>query len=86
MSMRTGHLYGSGKDSRKSPLAGCLDVGDRIGVLAKAGADGFVRYFKNGEAFGGTFSGEIKSPLTVVIQTHISGVSLERLPDAIPPV
>ena len=56
-----------------------------MGVLVKAGPEGFVKFFKNSEAFGGTFSGPIQSPLVVAVQMsrYSNGMSLELLPDAV---
>ena len=57
-----------------------MNGGDSHGygcVLVKAGPNGFVRFYKNGEAFGRTFSGPSKSTVVVVVQMFHDGVSLE---------
>ena len=85
MDLFDGCLYGS-NEWGSDPLGDrCVAVGDRFGVLVKAGPEGFVRFYKNGEAFGGTFSGPIKSPVVVVVNMWSKSVSLELLPNAVAP-
>jgi hypothetical protein len=85
MDLMDGSLYGSGKRDSDSQGVDCVSVGDRMGVLVKAGPEGFVRFFKNSEAFGSTFSSPIQSTLVVVVQMGNKGVSLELLPNAVAP-
>ena len=85
MDLFDGCLYGSNEWGSGPQGDDCVAVGDRIGVLVKAGPEGFVRFYKNGEAFGGTFSGPIKSPVVVVVNMWRKGVSLELLPNAVAP-
>ena len=59
-------------------------MGCRMGLLVKAGAEGYVRFYRNGAAFGPGFTGPIKAPLVLAVQMYSlsEGVSLELLPGA----
>ena len=63
-----GALYGSGKRGSDVQRNGCFKVGDRVGVLVNAGPKGCVSFYRNGKAFGGTFRGTVKTPLTIAIE------------------
>ena len=58
-----------------------------MGVLVKAGAEGYVRFYRNGAAFGPGFRGPVKAPLVLAVQMsrYGKGVSLELLPGAAVP-
>lgn len=80
-----GGLRGSGAKGEGALYDRWVEVGDRIGVLVKAGAEGFVRFFKNGESSGVpyfTAKCEFKSTLVVTVQMREYGTSLELLPNA----
>lgn len=87
MSLDDGSLYCNCKNGSDKQGYGCVKAGDRIGVLVKAGPEGFVRFYKNSKAFGGTFSGPIESPVAIAVQIgpFSEGVSLELLSGAIEP-
>merc|ERR1712232_335659 len=44
-------LYGSGKDG-DDYQGERIAIGDRVGVLVKTGAEGFIRFFRNGNEYG----------------------------------
>lgn len=80
MSLYNGGLFGSGKTDSDSQGVGCLQIGDRIGTLVKAGPKGYVRFYRNGELFGSSFSGPITALLTIVVNLYGNGgVSLQLL-------
>ena len=72
-----------------------------MGVLVKAGGGGYVKFYRNGVAFGSGYNateivcdestgkilcGRIKSPLVIAAQFYDKGVSLKLLPNAVGPV
>ena len=55
MHLYDGGLFGSGKRHSDREGLGTVKVGDRVGVLAKVGEQGFVRYFHNSKELGPGF-------------------------------
>jgi hypothetical protein len=86
MDLYDGSLIGSGKRCSDKQGCGSVKAGDRMGLLVKAGAEGYVRFYRNGTAFGPGFSGPVKAPLVLVVQMTYRGESLELLPGAVAPV
>lgn len=82
MHLRHGGLFGAWSNETGG---GPFTVGDRVGVLVKAGDGGFVRFFRNGSPIGGEFSGLVKSPLVIAAEMVCEGDSLELISNAVPP-
>jgi hypothetical protein len=57
MELRHSSLSGSGKYDDDYQGTCRVKEGDRIGVLAKLGVEGYVRFFKNDEPFGPGYEG-----------------------------
>ena len=85
--MYGGGLVGCGKDCSDMQGINAIKVGDKIGVLAKAGDHGYVRFFRNGKEFGGGFrDSAIKGPLVIAVQTFNPGDCYEIVPNAAEPI
>ena len=58
--------------------------GDSVGVLAKLGKQGYVKFFRNGKPFGWEHTGNdaspIKGPLVLAVQTCYKGTQVELQP------
>lgn len=67
------------KEMSKPQGEDCVKVGDRIGVHVKAGMNGFVKYFKNGQPFGASFSGNLPNYLRIAVQLTTPHVSIKLL-------
>jgi hypothetical protein len=76
-----GGLWGNGKCFCDRQGEGCVQPGDRIGVLVTLGEQGSVRFFKNGELFGPGFTtgertlfggtlGPVRGPLVIAVEMY----------------
>lgn len=70
MNLYDGSLWGSGKWFSDRQDAGSVRVGDMMGVLVKAGVNGYVRFYRNSAVFGPGFTGPVKAPLVLAVQVR----------------